>query len=85
MLKSKTKPKTQISAQRKREEISKSLSRLPESFLEQILEYISLLKKQIESEKVDEYGFKFEWEGGLSEMREQFSSVELQHKASEWR
>lgn len=29
--------------------------------------------------------FKFDWEGGLSELKEKFTSVELQHKASEWR
>jgi hypothetical protein len=27
--------------------------------------------------------FKFEWEGGLSEIQEEFTSVELQHKALE--
>ena len=30
-------------------------------------------------------GFKFNWEGGLSELKNKFSSVELQHKALEWR
>jgi hypothetical protein len=29
--------------------------------------------------------FKFDWEGGLSEIQEKFTSVELQHKALEWR
>ena len=29
--------------------------------------------------------FRFDWEGGLSEIRGKFTSVELQHKALEWR
>jgi len=30
-------------------------------------------------------GFKFDWEGCLSDIKEKFSSVELQHRSSEWR
>ena len=30
-------------------------------------------------------GFRFDWEGGLSDLKEKYTSVELQHKASEWR
>jgi hypothetical protein len=29
--------------------------------------------------------FTFDWEGALADMREQVTSVELQHKALEWR
>lgn len=29
--------------------------------------------------------FKFDWEGELSDLKEKFTSVELQHKALEWR
>ena len=28
--------------------------------------------------------FNFEWEGALKDLRDQFTSVELQHKALEW-
>lgn len=28
--------------------------------------------------------FKFDWEGCLSEIKEKFTSVELQHRALEW-
>ena len=28
---------------------------------------------------------KFNWEGALKDMRQQFTSVELQHQISEWR
>ena len=30
-------------------------------------------------------GFKFNWEDSISEYKKQYSSVELQHKANEWR
>ena len=29
--------------------------------------------------------FKFDWEGGLSEIKDKFTSIQLQHKALEWR
>ncbi len=37
-------------------------------------------EKDIEMKK-----FKFDWEGGLSEAKEKFTSIELQRKSSEWR
>lgn len=30
-------------------------------------------------------GFAFAWKGGLADIREQYSSVDLQHKSQEWR
>ncbi len=39
-----------------------------------------MYEKEIEAKK-----FKFDWEGGLSEIQEKFTSVELQHRALEWR
>jgi len=30
-------------------------------------------------------GFKFPWKGGLADIRNKYSSVELQHKSQEWR
>lgn len=30
-------------------------------------------------------GFKFDYEGGLSDIKKKFSSVELQHKSLKWR
>ncbi len=29
--------------------------------------------------------FSFSWEGGLKELKNEYTSVELQHKALEWR
>jgi len=33
----------------------------------------------------DTIDFKFDWEGGLEELKDKFSSVELQHKINEIR
>lgn len=30
-------------------------------------------------------GFKFNWSGGLADLGQEYSAVELQHQASEWR
>lgn len=44
----------------------------------------SLVSKYQEREVVGKK-FEFDWEGGLSDLKEKFTSVELQHKALEWR
>ncbi len=42
-----------------------------------------LIQKYRKEEKREK--FRFDWEGGLSELKEKYTSVELQHKALEWR
>ena len=44
-----------------------------------------MLKKKYRDKEIRAKSFKFDWEGGLSELREKFTSVELQHRALEWR
>jgi len=45
--------------------------------------YVNLLRCM--RRKSDTKEFKFDWEDGLSEIKDKFTSVELQHRASEWR
>lgn len=45
--------------------------------------YIESMKEH--EEKKTKKGFRFDWGGGLSDLKEKYTSVELQHKASEWR
>ena len=60
------------------------LEELPEDLEEEVLLHIqSLLQKNGRTSKKKR--FRFNWEGGLSDLREKYTSVELQHKASEWR
>jgi len=58
---------------------------LPKQIQEQVLDYIEfLMKKYKKKEKKDEK-FKFDWEDGLSNLKNDFTSVVLQHKANELR
>ena len=58
---------------------------LPKQIQKQVLDYIEfLIKKYKSTEKKDEK-FKFDWEDGLSDLKNDFTSVELQHKANELR
>ncbi|MEN6379618.1 MAG: DUF2281 domain-containing protein [Methanofastidiosum sp.] len=40
---------------------------------------MTFLYQEIKTKKLT-----FEWQGGLSELKDEFTSVELQHKALEW-
>jgi hypothetical protein len=46
---------------------------------------MEILSRKYEGRVAKAKKFKFDWEGGLSEIRGKFTSVELQHKALEWR
>ncbi len=60
------------------------LEDLPEDIKKEIIDYIEfLVQKYVQKEKKEK--FSFDWEGGLAELKEKYTSVELQHKASEWR
>ena len=65
-------------------EIEKKVRKLPENLKKEVLDYIEFLLEKHRAKKIKKR-FKFDWEGGLSDIRDEFTSVELQHKASEWR
>ena len=60
-----------------------TLEEAKEKAKEAIELYVESLKEH--GEKKTKKGFKFDWEGGLSNLKEKYTSVELQHKALEWR
>lgn len=66
-------------------EIETKVRELPESLKKEVLDYIEFLLEKHRERKIKKKRFKFDWEGGLSDIRDEFTSVELQHKASEWR
>lgn len=43
------------------------------------------VKKQSKRKASNVKKFKFDWEGGLADVYGDMTSVELQHKAMEWR
>jgi len=61
---------------------------LPKSIQSQLIEYAEfLMSKSKKNCKLRKSGhdFTFSWENSLSEMKEQYTSVELQHKINELR
>ncbi len=67
------------------QEIENKIQKLPDDLKKEILDYIEFLIKKYQGLPQSKKKFSFSWENGLSELREKFTSVELQHKASEWR
>jgi hypothetical protein len=65
--------------------IELKIRELPEGLRREVLDYVEFLLKKYKGRKIGAKKFKFDWEGGLSEIREKFTSVELQHKVLDWR
>ncbi|HAG09465.1 MAG TPA: hypothetical protein DCK87_07910 [Desulfotomaculum sp.] len=65
-------------------EIELKVQELPEDLRREVLDYMEFLLKKYKGKKMAKR-FKFDWEGGLLELREKFTSIELQHRALEWR
>ena len=64
--------------------IKMKIDELPKDLKKEALDFIEyLLTKSGKGESKGK--FRFDWENGLSELKMKFTSVELQHKASEWR
>lgn len=64
--------------------IQDKLETLPENLKREVLDYIDFLLQKYDI-KTKKGVFRFDWEGGLSELKDKFTSVELQHKVLEWR
>jgi hypothetical protein len=65
--------------------IEKKIHQLPEELRKEVLDFIDFLIFKSRKNLVDKKKFKFEWEGGLSEIKTKYNSVELQHISTEWR
>ena len=58
---------------------------LPKQIQQQVIDYIDFLKSKYRNKEKKVKRFKFDWENGLSEFKNDFTSVELQHRANELR
>jgi len=56
---------------------------LPEDLQERVRDYAKSLKGKQAKRRAGK--MRLDWRGLLRDMREQYTSVELQHKISEWR
>lgn len=67
------------------EEIKMKMGKLPENLKKEILDYVDFLLSKYQGREAPRRKFKFDWAGELSDTKERFTSVELQHKALWWR
>jgi hypothetical protein len=66
-------------------EIESMIQDLPDDLRSEVMDYIEFLVQRKRRKTKKKGSFRFDWEGGLSDLKDQYTSVELQHKASEWR
>lgn len=64
------------------EDAYKLFQQLPDDLKEEVLEYIEFLLERNARRRHSR--MRLGWRGGLRELREKYTSVELQHKALEW-
>lgn len=63
--------------------IDERIKDLPPALKKEVEEFVAvLLKKQ---RKKSRGKLKMDWAGALKDLRDKYTSVELQHKISEWR
>lgn len=58
---------------------------LPEYLRRQVLDFMEFLYKKYTAGGAEVKKFTFDWEDGLSDIKDEFTSVDLQHKSLEWR
>ncbi len=66
-------------------QINKKIKKVPPHLLPEIMDYIDFLINKHGTTSKEKKPFSFSWQGGLSEISKQFSSVVLQHKSMDWR
>jgi len=59
--------------------------KLPFYLKKEVLNYVEFLSNKYLTNTIPKKKFKFDWEGGLADIKGRISSVELQHKAMDWR
>ncbi|MFW6194460.1 MAG: DUF2281 domain-containing protein [Halobacteriota archaeon] len=64
------------------EEIERLFKRLPDDLKKEVIDYMEFLLERGSQTKEKE--LKFTWRGGLRELKDEYSSVDLQHKRKWW-
>ena len=57
---------------------------LPDDLKREVLDFIDFLTAKRRQEKVSRQ-FDFTWEGGLTDFKDDFNSVDSQHQSMDWR
>jgi len=58
------------------------LEKLPPDLQQEVIDFADFLLDKQRMKQKDE--FKFDWRGALRDLRNKYTSVELQHKILEW-
>ena len=66
------------------EMVRMKLEKIPVVLRNEVVDYLDFLLQK-HTKAISKTTFTFAWEGGLKESNGTFSSVDLQHKAMEWR
>lgn len=66
-------------------DIEMKIDNLPDHIVPEVIDYIEFLLNKYGTKETTKTKFRFDWEGGLSRLKSQYTSVELQHKSLEWR
>lgn len=62
------------------------IKKLPPELQQEVEDFVEfLLEKRVKEVKKSRRKPRFDWAGALKELRDQYTSVELQHKISDWR
>jgi hypothetical protein len=69
----------------KLQEIEAKIDKLPDHVIPEVNDFLDSLLVKYSDKKLKKRKFKFDWEGGLSGLKDKYTSVKLQHKALEWR
>jgi len=64
--------------------IERKFNALPNNLKREALDFIDFLMTKKRHEKISRQ-FDFTWEGGLSDFKNKYNSVDLQHQSMEWR
>jgi uncharacterized protein len=64
--------------------LSESIDKLPPLIKREVMDYIEFLTAKYRRPSTQK-PMTFAWSGALSHLKDEFTSVKLQHKSSEWR
>ena len=65
------------------EELAKKTAELPEELQKEVADFVEFLAQR--RTRPLRTRLRFDWVGAISDLKDEYTSVELQHKASEWR
>jgi hypothetical protein len=66
-------------------EIETKIKKLPDSAVSEVNDFVEYLLQKYKTLKINNGNFSFDWQGDLSGLQKKYTSVELQHKAMDWR